>query len=194
MKNRRLIRIASVLAAGTAAISGLHAAVTDTSRSPAEGAVASRSPDLQIVTKLAQGSSAEIELGRIVKSKARNPAVKAFGQRMITDHSALLADATRWASERRITLDATPGQEEKKIIDRTARLSGDDFDRSYIEGMLDDHKKDVAEVARFIAAHPDSPATGLLKQALPTLEDHLRVAENVAGQIGVKPDAGLTRS
>jgi putative membrane protein len=150
--------------------------------------------DRHMLNKLSQGSAAEVQLGQMVEKKASDPSVKQFAQKMVHDHSQLLAQTQSWAASHKVALSSTPGQEEKSMMNGLSGLSGQNFDHKYIEGMLDDHKKDVAEVAEYIDNHPHSSITPLLKQTLPILSDHLRIAENVAGRLGISPDAGLNQA
>ncbi len=149
--------------------------------------------DLKLLQKVTQGSAAEVELGRLAEQRASQASVKEFARKMVQDHQRMAADASRLAREHGAAIASQPGAEEKKELNKLKNVRGAEFDRQYIEGMLDDHKTDVAEVAKYIASHGDSPLVPFLKSTLPRLEDHLRIAENVAGQIGVKPDAGLNR-
>ncbi len=50
----------------------------------------STNPDQDFVTKAAQGNSAEVELGKIVAAKTKNPSVKQFAQMMVKDHTTAL--------------------------------------------------------------------------------------------------------
>lgn len=149
--------------------------------------------DQNILNKLAQGSRSEIQLGKLVASKTSQPAVKNFGKRMIEDHSAILKQLNQWAATNNATILETPGQEENKILNKISSLSGKEFDHQYIQGMLQDHNKDVAEIASYIDTHKGSSAIPVLRGTLPIVEDHLRIAENIAGQLGISPDLGLNQ-
>lgn len=68
------------------------AATPDTAAQPNSEASASSpsiSADQDFVTKAAQGN-AEVELGKIVAEKTKNPAAKQFAQMMVKEHTAAL--------------------------------------------------------------------------------------------------------
>src|SRR5438105_13462235 len=92
----RIIRsVAFLLVLATAAL--LMAACADSSNSNTQGnannansSAASSAPssaDRDFMTKAAVGGMEEVELGRLATQKAANADVKAFGQRMVADHS-----------------------------------------------------------------------------------------------------------
>jgi putative membrane protein len=66
--------------------------------------------------------------------------------------------------------------------DHLARLSGAEFDRMYMQHMLQDHKKDVAEFEKEAEKGTDSALRTFAQQTLPTLREHLTLAESLAGQ------------
>jgi len=58
-------------------------------------------------------------------------------------------------------------------------MSGAQFDRAYMNLMLADHKKDVAEFKTEAAKGNDPGVKNFAKETLPTLESHLHEAEQV---------------
>jgi putative membrane protein len=149
--------------------------------------------DKELANKLAQGSVSEVQIGKIVKDKANDPAVKDFANRMIEDHSKMDQQIRHWASLNSIKLPTTPSADSQELKGRLAKASGKSYDQEYIRSMLEDHKKDVAELQNFMASHPDSSLKSVVTQTLPILENHLRVAENVAGKLGVDAKPGLNK-
>ena len=66
----------------------------------------SRQPlsDPQFAAKAAQGSLAEVELGRLAAQKSQSETVRAFGERMATDHTKSKANLEKIAAQQNITL------------------------------------------------------------------------------------------
>ena len=46
-----------------------------------------KSADVHFMMKAAQGGMAEVKMGQLAAEKASNPDVKAFGQKMVDDHT-----------------------------------------------------------------------------------------------------------
>jgi len=130
------------------------------------------------------GGMTEVELGRLAVDRASNAQVKEFGQRMVVDHSRANVELEAAARAQGIALPAEIDPEHRADIDKLARLSGSAFDQAYMRDMVMDHEKDVAEFARAARHDGDSPIKSFASKALPTLQDHLKMARDVDGQLG----------
>jgi putative membrane protein len=147
-------------------------------------------PDETFVVKAANGSMAEVALGKLAVEKAGSDEVKKFGQRMVDDHGKANDELKTLAQNKHITLPTEINPEEKALHDRLAKLSGASFDRAYIQAMLADHKKDVNEFRMEAKSGHDADVKGWAAKTLPTLEEHLKLAENTnraVGTSGKKP-------
>ena len=71
--------------------------------------------------------------------------------------------------------------------DRLARLSGHDFDRAYMQEMVDDHIKDIAHFEAVAQTGTDPDLKGFATAALPLLRQHLELARNVNTQVVLGP-------
>jgi putative membrane protein len=151
-------------------------------------------PPAAFMKSMAQSNLAEIELGNLAQQKASDPAVRAFGKRMVTDHTTLNDQLKQAASQMNTPLPSSPSPAEMQQMQSLQGMSGKAFDRAYMDYMLSDHEADVREVQREAEFSTDPAVKNLAAQALPVLENHLRLAENVAGQIGIKPRKGLNQS
>ena len=65
-------------------------------------------------------------------------------------------------------------------------LSGDSFDKSYVKGMIDDHKEDIKEFQKEISDGKDPQAKAFASATLPTLQTHLQRIESIAASAGIK--------
>ncbi len=138
--------------------------------------------DHQFLMKAAQGGEAEVELGQLAQQKAQDPKVKEFAQRMVHDHGQADQKLQSLASSKSINLPSQPDKKEKAEKDRLSKLSGEQFDRAYMEHMVRDHKKDVAEFQRESTSAQDPDIRNFASSTLPTLQDHLKQAESIAPQ------------
>ncbi len=141
------------------------------------------SSDNKFVKDAAEGGMMEVELGRIAASKGANPDVKTFGQRMVDDHSKANDQLKQVASSKGITLPASLPASKQKEIDKYNKLSGAAFDSAYIKHMVEDHKKDVAEFKKESKNGKDTDVKSFATNTLPTLEDHLKMAEDVSSKL-----------
>lgn len=141
------------------------------------------SPDQMFMTKAAQGGMAEVEMGKLAKDHAQSQAVKDFGQRMVDDHSKAGDELKSLASQKNVTLPADMDAKSKAAYDRLSKLNGDAFDKAYMKGMLSDHRKDVAEFKKEANSGKDPDVKSWASKTLPTLEEHLKMAESTNQQV-----------
>ena len=142
------------------------------------------SSDSRWLTKAAQGGMAEVALGQLAQSNASSPDVKQFGERMVNDHSKANEELTRLASEKGITLPSGLDARSQATKDRLSKLKGAAFDRAYMADMVNDHRADVSEFQKEANSGQDADLKAFAAKTLPTLQEHLRMAESV--HTGVK--------
>lgn len=140
--------------------------------------------DHHFLDNAATGGMMEVELGRVATQNAASDRVKQFGQRMVDDHSKANDDLKQVAGRKDVKLPATLSRDQKKQVDRLSKLHGEAFDRAYMNAMVDDHEKDVAEFRREAKSANDPDVKEFASRTLPTLENHLKMAKDVAGQTG----------
>lgn len=129
------------------------------------------------------GGMSEVELGRLAAEKATDPAVKAFGQQMVDDHTKANADLRAIAAQAGVSLPDSVGSKQKKTFDKLSALSGAAFDRAYIDDMVADHKEDVAAFEKAARFSGDSPFKKFAADKLPTLREHLKMAEEAQASV-----------
>jgi putative membrane protein len=138
----------------------------------------------EFVKHAAQGGMAEVELGRIAADKASDPDVKQFGQRMVDDHSKANDELKNLASSKGIQLPAKTDPKHQALIDRLNKLSGQEFDRAFMQAMTTDHNHDVAEFQRYARSGSDPEVKAWAEKTLPTLQDHQQLAKQTASKVG----------
>ena len=131
------------------------------------------------VRKAMQGNMAEVSVGQLAQQKGTSDAVRQFGQQLVTDHSAANDKLKQVATSMGITSPPTePNADQKSMHDKLAAMSGAEFDRAFSTGMVADHQKDIAEYQD--EAKAKDAAGQYATETLPTLEQHLKVAQSLA--------------
>lgn len=138
--------------------------------------------DDAFLKKAAQGGMAEVELGQLAVQKASNEQVKNFGQRMIDDHTKANDQLKQIAAQNHVDLPTQLDAKDQATKAKLEKLSGKQFDEAYMKDMVKDHKKDVAEFARESKQAKDPNVKSLAQQTLPTLREHLTLAQQIAPQ------------
>lgn len=136
--------------------------------------------DKKFVRDAAQGGMAEVELGKLATEKASSDDVKKFGQRMVDDHTKAGDQLKQVASSQGIQLPQTLSAKDKLTKERLSKLSGEQFDKAYMSDMVKDHTQDVAEFQHESQSGKDTAVKDFASQTLPTLQDHLKEAKEIA--------------
>lgn len=139
--------------------------------------------DQQFMKEAATGGMTEVELGRLAAQKGRNAQVRAFGNRMVRDHSKANTELKSLASQKHVTLPTTMTDEQKTAKANLMKLSGAEFDREYMRMMVEDHDKDVAAFQQKSTDAADVTLKEWVTKTLPTLQDHQRMAHAIQGKV-----------
>jgi putative membrane protein len=146
----------------------------------ASGSGSVSASDEKFVREAAEGGMAEIALGELATEKASSDEVKKFGQRMVDDHSKAADELKEIASSKGIRVPDKLSAKERMTKDRLSKLSGEQFDRAYMSDMVKDHAEDVADFKLESSSGTDPDVKHFAATTLPTLQDHLRQAKEIA--------------
>ncbi|MDP9076528.1 MAG: DUF4142 domain-containing protein [Bacteroidota bacterium] len=137
------------------------------------GAMAVSTDDSKFATAAANGGLAEVALGKLAQTKAVNAQVKNFADMMVKDHSKANEELMAIAKAKNITLPAAPDADHQKKLDDLSKLSGKDFDKAYVDAMVDGHKKtlDLMNMAAKDCKDPELKA--FAAKVAPTVQMHL---------------------
>jgi putative membrane protein len=173
-------------------LSGFLLAQTGSQSTATSGKIAARpgatsasmsTSDKDFMKKAAEGGLAEVELGNLAAKKAHNPEVKEFAERMVKDHTKANDELKDVASSKGMTLPHRLSMKDEAAKQKLSALSGDQFDKAYMSDMVKDHTKDVADFQHECTNATDPAVTHFATQTLPTLQDHLKEAKNIAPQV-----------
>jgi putative membrane protein len=124
----------------------------------------------------------EIQMGQMAQQKSQNADVKAYGATLVTDHTAANEKATAIAQKIGATVPTAPSTEAQTAMSQVSSLSGADFDKSFLQHMVDGH---TTAISMFNEKVNDSGAaaevTAFAKETLPTLQKHLDTAKSLQG-------------
>jgi len=182
-------RKSSVLAVA-ACVCAAYAVAQPASSPGASGSTAAAKmagADKDFFTKAAQGGMAEVQSSQLAASKASSAEVKAFAQQMVTDHTKAGEELGALASSKGVTIPSAPSAAQKSEIKALEAASGADFDRKYAKGMgVDAHRTTVALFKKTSASAKDADVKAFAAKTLPTLEHHLKMAEDMNRAVSKK--------
>jgi putative membrane protein len=139
--------------------------------------------DKEFVSKAGMGGLAEVQMGNLALQKATNADVKAFAQRMVTDHSKADDELSQLATAKGVALPTELAGEHKDAFDHLSSLSGAEFDKAYMQHMVEDHDKDVAEFDKASTSATDADVKSWAGKTLPTLQSHQQQAKDIAKKV-----------
>ena len=110
-------------------------------------------------------------------------AVKKFAQRMIDDHSKAREKLMDIAKDMKVGVAAGLSREHRELLLRLTKADGANFDRAYMNHMVDDHEKVAKAFEKESKDAKDPDLKAWAAKTLPTLQQHLEMAKNLNGQI-----------
>jgi putative membrane protein len=159
----------------------------------------------RFVWQMLLANKAEIQLGQMAAQRATSADVKAFAQQMVTDHTRASEELRPIAQQLGVQEPTKLDSADQKVADKLAKAEGADFDRQFMEVMVDSHK-DALKLTRKIAggkarsgaattgtsgaAGTTPVATGIMgaddlavaqyaAETLPIVEQHLEHAQTI---------------
>lgn len=89
------------------------------------------------------GGMTEVKLGELASQRAQSADVKAFGRMMVQDHTKAGDELKQIAPRHNITVPMDLDDDHREKVERLSQLKGTEFDREYIDQMVDDHEATV---------------------------------------------------
>jgi putative membrane protein len=162
---------------------------------PAVGtAGANRETDVNISEKnffedVSKAGMAEIELGRLASDKAQNAEVKKFGQMMVEDHTKAGDELKGLAAQHNLQPPAEVEEKHRDLKERLSKLQGREFDREYIQAMVDSHEDMVDKLEPRVNERAgenqfENKVNQWAGKTLPTAQQHLEKAKQLNDTLG----------
>lgn len=177
MQTRLLLGI-TALAIGVLSLAGFANAQTTKSKTAASPHTATTNQegslsqsDRAFMKKAAKGGEMEVAMGKLAKEHATNEDVKAFGERMVNDHSKANDELRTIAQKKGVTLPS-----KNPPVKWTS-------DKKYITAMVEDHEKDLVEFQKEASEATDPDLKQFAEQTAKLVQEHLDLAKNTQGKL-----------
>ncbi len=189
----------------TTAATGTVALPSDTAPPPTSGTMDLPTTEAGVVELLRTIDNGEVEAGQLAKTKASNAKVKSFAQSMVTDHSNGLKKLDRIkigpdSGTTTMTPETSPivttlQSKHQQLMSRLQSLSGAEFDRAYMDEMVNAHEQ-VLDLVRQLQSSTQSAqwsttdtskagsVAQYLNQKVSGVEKHLERARTVQSSLG----------
>lgn len=133
----------------------------------------------EFMTEAASGGMMEVELGRMAQEKGQHADVKSFGQMMVTDHSKANEELKALAASKNIILPDSMGRDHMNHLTELREKTGADFDKAYMNLMVEDHQEDIEEFEEAARELQDPEAKAFASKLVPTLQQHHERAKQI---------------
>ncbi len=129
------------------------------------------------IMKAANGGMMEVEAGKVAAEKGDSEEVKDFGNRMVKDHSKANDELKDAASKMGVTVPDKLDAMHQAKVDKLSGMSGAAFDKAYVNAMVMDHKKDIAEFEAADKKVKNEDLKKFIEDTIPVMKDHLATIE-----------------
>jgi putative membrane protein len=140
--------------------------------------------DANILALLDEANAADSSEGAIAATKGTSAAVRNFGKQMVADHHKMRVQGEALA--KKLSLTPTPpagdnstSDAQKEMDNLNATAKGKDFDKAYVDGQVDDHKKVLDLAVKAMAQAQSTELKNLIQKATPIVQSHLDKAESI---------------
>ncbi len=141
--------------------------------------------DKMFLKTAAQGGMVEIAAGQMASSQASDSKVKAFGQRMVTDHTMLNNDLKPFADRMGVQPPDKPKAEDQAELDKLKGLSGADFDKEYVSFMMKDHAEDAKDFSAEASSTSDQDLKMAVMKGQQVILQHKKMIDKIGSSMGV---------
>ncbi|MES2279645.1 MAG: DUF4142 domain-containing protein [Bacteroidota bacterium] len=135
--------------------------------------------DAEFAVKAADGGMAEVAIAKLAQTKATSAKVKEFADMMVADHGKANEELMALAKSKNITLPATVSADKQKEMDDLGKKTGADFDKAYVDAMVDGHKKTVDLFTDESKNAKDADLKAFVDKTLPTIKMHLEHIQGI---------------
>ena len=147
--------------------------------------------DKTFVQNAALSDYTEITFSQLAVTKATNPKVKAYAQKMITDHQALEAKMKPEADKLGVTPPTALDSTHQQLYDQLNQASGADFDKQYMTAMDQDHHKALDLFKQEESTTQDKELKPIVKGGEKVVAQHTTMADKMVTGMGGTPATGM---
>jgi putative membrane protein len=136
--------------------------------------------DADFAVDVADGGLYEVQLSTMALTKATSADVKKFAQMMVDDHTKANNELKALASDKGIALpDVMREKKQKKYYDLERDEKKENFDKNYMDEMVQDHKDMIDKFEKEAENGKDADVKSWAAGKLATLRHHLEEAERI---------------
>ncbi len=156
-----------------------------TSGAISAGAQDTSAQDKMFLMKAAQGSMGEITLSKMALKMSKNDEVKTYAQKMIDDHTMLLAAQKPFADQMGVVPPTKLSPADMAEEGRLKAMRGETFDKEYVKAMVADHHKDLGEFMSERDTTSNADLKTVVAQGTDVVKQHTEMIDQIAQKDGI---------
>jgi putative membrane protein len=141
--------------------------------------------DKMFLRKAAEGGMAEVKFGQLAADKGGSDEVKAFGKKMVDDHTMINDEMAPIADSMGVRVPKKINNEDQAEYDKLSGLSGDQFDTEYLTAMVKAHRKDLREFRMENGNAQDPALKAAVEKGEKVIHEHLKMVDKLARDKGI---------
>jgi putative membrane protein len=149
------------------------------------------SADRTFIQEVSRDNLAEVKTAKMVEQKTQDPAIRDFAKDLVKDHAQAEQQLSSVADAVHVTLPRGPNAKQTNTYDNLKKMSGRQLDTAFLKAQLQDHKADIQKFDQELKNSQDPSVKSYTAMVLPHLQDHIRIAEDLAGNMNMNGKAGL---
>jgi putative membrane protein len=134
------------------------------------------------IQKGLEDGQAEIEASKVAQSVSKNPRIVRYATMIVADHAAMADDLEKIAINNKVRGGDSISTDHRQNIANIKALSGKDFDRSYIQMMVNTHQSAVKSF-KTAATDKIEEIQKFARNTIPTLKLHLDSANAICADL-----------
>ncbi len=142
--------------------------------------------DKTFLKHAAEDNIAEVKMAELTEKTTKNPEIRMFAEKMVTDHTALLEGIKPVAMKAGVKLPTSPSIAEQAEYAKLKVLTGETYDKSYVKGMVKDHHEDLDKMKQENVATNNPDIKKLTTHAADVIAGHTKMIDGIAGKMGVQ--------
>jgi putative membrane protein len=129
-----------------------------------------------------ESSIAEVKLSKLAERSSQNKEVLDLAKMMVKDHQELSAVLKKIADNKKINTSDSINYNHENLMKSLSAKKGEVFDKEYIQIMVNDHEQAI-KIYKDASANSDADIKKVAANTLPKLEEHLKKADALCGQL-----------
>jgi len=143
----------------------------------------SNKEDAEFLVDAAEFNLQQAELGKLTAVKSNSDDVKTFGKMMQEMYTAKMSDVNMVAVVKQISIPTSLTEDNKEDYNTLNKQDIQDFDKKYLESVVDDHKEAIDEYTSRMNKTNDADIKKWLTLELASLREHLDVAMTLQSKL-----------